>query len=143
MFYHLSNTRQQVYSYYGVLTLRGESVTLFLFTRYIIILYSQVACAIRELVTLAGGADKAHVICGDFNSWSGTAIYQLTNEGYLNDQSMTALQAIHSVQLPEGQVNKSAIELQNVRYFIYGQSADLVLIFNTMYCLSFLEGTLG
>ena len=69
------------------------------------------ACAIRELVSMAGGADKAHVICGDFNSWPGTPIYQLTQEGYLNDHSMTALQAIHSVQLPDGQVRFQYFEL--------------------------------
>ena len=66
--------------------------------------FCQVACAIRELVSMAGGADKPHIICGDFNSTPDSSVYQLTKEGYLNDSSVTKLQEITSVNQPEGQV---------------------------------------
>lgn len=68
----------------------------------------EVACAIKELVTLAGGAQNPHVICGDFNSPPGTPAHQLTQEGYLNDSSMTALQALDDTVQQEGQQGKSS-----------------------------------
>ena len=64
----------------------------------------QVACAIKEMVTLAGGAQNPHVICGDFNSAPDTPAHQLTLEGYLNDNTMNKLQALDTVQLPDGKV---------------------------------------
>lgn len=62
----------------------------------------QVATTIRELVSMAGGADAPHVICGDFNAWPGSPPIQLTQEGYLNDQSMAHLQQVHAVEFADG-----------------------------------------
>ena len=55
-------------------------------------------------MSLAGGADKPHVICGDFNSMPTSPVYQLTREGYLNDLSMAKLQALPTVQMADGKV---------------------------------------
>lgn len=57
---------------------------------------------------MAGGTQNAHVICGDFNSAPGSAPHQLTQEGYLNDNSMTALQAIDNISLASGKVQTEA-----------------------------------
>lgn len=53
---------------------------------------------------MAGGAEAPHVICGDFNAWPGSPAHQLTQEGYLNDQSMAELQKIQAVELADGRV---------------------------------------
>ncbi len=65
----------------------------------------QVSSAIRELVATADGPHNPHLICGDFNAWPETPVYQLVKEGYLNDDSMTSLQNMRSVNLPTGQVS--------------------------------------
>lgn len=62
----------------------------------------EVSSAIRALVTLADGPTHGHIICGDFNSWAGSPVYQLTKEGYLDDESMTALQGCKNVFMPDG-----------------------------------------
>ena len=49
----------------------------------------QIASAIKELVSQAGGADKPHIICGDFNSIPSSAGYQLARDGYLSDDNVT------------------------------------------------------
>ena len=67
----------------------------------------QVASAIRELVAMAGGADQPHILCGDFNSWPDTSVYQLTQDGYLNDRSMAALQTINGATLSDGNVSST------------------------------------
>lgn len=64
----------------------------------------QLACAIRELVKFAGGPDKAHFICGDFNSWPDSPPYQLVQDGHLSEKSLTALQSINSVSQADGQL---------------------------------------
>lgn len=64
----------------------------------------QLACAIRELVKLAGGPDKPHFICGDFNSWPDSPPYQLVQDGHLSEKSLTALQSINSVSQADGQL---------------------------------------
>lgn len=70
----------------------------------ILMLCCQLACAIRELVKLAGGPDKPHFICGDFNSWPDSPPYQLVKDGHLSEKSLTALQSINSVSQADGQV---------------------------------------
>ena len=65
----------------------------------------QVASAIREVVAVADGPNNAHVVCGDFNAWPDTAVYQLSKEGYLNDASMAALQASTDVEMNDGSVS--------------------------------------
>ena len=47
------------------------------------------------------------MLVGDFNGWPGTPVYQLAKEGYLNDQSMSELQAQDCITLPDGQVLNS------------------------------------
>lgn len=64
----------------------------------------QLACAIRELVKLAGGPDKPHFICGDFNSWPDSPPYQLVHDGHLSEKSLTALQSINTVSQSDGQL---------------------------------------
>lgn len=62
----------------------------------------QAACAIKEVVGVAGGEGAAHIICGDFNSeWSSPA-YQLVLDGYLSDASIRKLQAVERLDLSEG-----------------------------------------
>ena len=63
----------------------------------------QVATAMRELVSLAGGPNSAHIIAGDFNSWPDSAVYELMSVGYLNDKSVTSLQALEHIQLPSNE----------------------------------------
>lgn len=65
----------------------------------------EVACAIKELVTVAGGAQNPHVICGDFNSPPGSPAHQLTIEGYLNDDTMSKLQALDHVSHSNGKTS--------------------------------------
>lgn|SRR6218665_1951261 len=71
----------------------------------------QLACAIRELVKLAGGPDKPHFICGDFNSWPDSPPYQLVQDGHLSEKSLTALQSINSVSQADGQVGWFSIKV--------------------------------
>jgi len=61
----------------------------------------------QRLIELAGGADKPHIICGDFNSKPGSVPYQLMADGHLNDSSFTDLQAILSVDSGDNQVSPS------------------------------------
>ena len=67
----------------------------------------QIASAIKELVSQAGGADKPHIICGDFNSIPSSAGYQLARDGYLSDDNVTSLQQLELVDTPEGEVGPS------------------------------------
>ena len=67
----------------------------------------QIASAIKELVSQAGGADKPHIICGDFNSIPSSAGYQLARDGYLSDDNVTSLQQLELVETPEGEVGPS------------------------------------
>jgi len=59
---------------------------------------------VQRLIELAGGMDKPHIICGDFNSWPGTAPYQLMADGHLSDTSFTDLQAILTIDSGDSQV---------------------------------------
>lgn len=61
----------------------------------------QAACAIKEIVTVAGG-DGAHVICGDFNSQWSSPVYQLVLDGYLSDSSIQILQDVQRLELEDG-----------------------------------------
>jgi mRNA deadenylase 3'-5' endonuclease subunit Ccr4 len=63
----------------------------------------QIATAVQKLIELAGGVDKSHIICGDFNSWPGTPPYQLMTDGSLNETSLIALQGIESIDAGEEQ----------------------------------------
>jgi len=58
----------------------------------------------QRLIALAGGLDKPHVICGDFNAWPGSAPYQLMSDGHLSDTSFTDLQAILTIDSGDSQV---------------------------------------
>jgi len=58
----------------------------------------------QRLIELAGGMDKPHIICGDFNAWPGVAPYQLMADGHLSDASFTDLQAILTVDSGDSQV---------------------------------------
>ena len=53
----------------------------------------------------------AFLICGDFNSWPGTTVYQLTKEGYLSDQSVSELQGVNNVRMADGSVSFTFIYL--------------------------------
>jgi endonuclease/exonuclease/phosphatase family metal-dependent hydrolase len=79
----------------------------------------QAAATIRELVTVAGGADQPHVICGDFNSCPDSPVHQLTKEGYLNDASMAALQGVQEVKLADGRVSY-------IQFNFYNTACDTV-----------------
>ena len=65
----------------------------------------QIASAIKELVSQAGGADKPHIICGDFNSTPYSAGYQLARDGYLNDRYVTSLQQLDRIEASDGEVS--------------------------------------
>ena len=56
---------------------------------------------------MAGGVQNPHVICGDFNSPPSSPAHQLTQEGYLNDDTMAKLQALDNVPLEDGKVEMS------------------------------------
>jgi len=58
----------------------------------------------QRLIELAGGLDKPHIICGDFNAWPGASPYQLMADGHLNDNSFTDLQAILTIDSGDSQV---------------------------------------
>jgi len=60
----------------------------------------------RRLIELAGGLDKPHIICGDFNAWPSAAPYQLIADGHLNDNSFTDLQAILTIDSGDSQVTE-------------------------------------
>jgi len=62
----------------------------------------EVSSVIRALISMADGSNSAHIICGDFNSWMGTPVYQLTKAGHLNDSSIAALRNVKKVALPDG-----------------------------------------
>ncbi|CAH1798443.1 unnamed protein product [Owenia fusiformis] len=62
----------------------------------------QISQSIKKVVEVAGGADNPHIICGDFNSQPDTPGYQLACDGYLNDTTMNALQALRHVEMPDG-----------------------------------------
>ena len=62
------------------------------------------ADALKELVATAT-PQGAFFICGDFNSWPGSPVYQLTKEGYLSDQSMSELQGVNNVRMADGSVS--------------------------------------
>ena len=64
----------------------------------------QVASAIKELVATAT-PQGAFIICGDFNSWPGSPVYQLTKEGYLSDQSVSELQGVNNVRMEDQSVS--------------------------------------
>ena len=63
----------------------------------------------QRLIELAGGLDKPHIICGDFNSWPGASPYQLMADGHLNDTSFTDLQALLTIDSGDSQVTYSYI----------------------------------
>lgn len=62
----------------------------------------QAACAIKEVVGMAGGEGSPHIICGDFNSEWNSPAYQLVLDGYLSDTSIRKLQAVEKLELAEG-----------------------------------------
>ncbi|KAK7476266.1 hypothetical protein BaRGS_00032459 [Batillaria attramentaria] len=62
----------------------------------------QAACAIKEVVGVAGGEGAPHIICGDFNSEWHSPAYQLVLDGYLSDASIRKLQAVERLELNEG-----------------------------------------
>jgi len=63
----------------------------------------------QRLIELAGGLDKPHIICGDFNSKPSSAPYQLMADGHLNDSSFTDLQAILTVDSGDSQVSRHCL----------------------------------
>ena len=67
--------------------------------------FQQLAATMQRLIELAGGPDKPHIICGDFNSKPTSAPYQLMSDGHLNDSSFTDLQAILTVDSGDTQVS--------------------------------------
>ena len=48
---------------------------------------SQASLAMRHIVKLAGGTDKPHILCGDFNQEPHMPGYQLMENGYLSDDN--------------------------------------------------------
>jgi len=68
----------------------------------------QLAVTMQRLIELAGGLDKPHVICGDFNAWPTTSPYQLMSDGHLSDASFTDLQAVLTIDSGDSQVNIAA-----------------------------------
>ena len=65
----------------------------------------KIAGAIKELVALAGGTDKPHIICGDFNSTPDSPGYQLARDGALNEENVKLLKGMKNVEMPEGEVS--------------------------------------
>ncbi|XP_076445684.1 uncharacterized protein LOC143283364 isoform X2 [Babylonia areolata] len=61
----------------------------------------QVACAIREVVSMSG-SEGAHVICGDFNSEWTTPAYQMALDGSLAPSSVSTLEGISNLDLENG-----------------------------------------
>ena len=66
----------------------------------------KVASAIKETVSKAGGDSVPHIICGDFNSPPLSPGYLVARDGYPSgDETITKLQQIKGLQLPEGKVS--------------------------------------
>ena len=70
-----------------------------------LLLYFQIACAIKALLNLAGGDTNPHILCGDFNSEASSPGYQLVMEGYLSDDKIDELQSLENLTLPDGSVS--------------------------------------
>ena len=65
----------------------------------------QVACAVKELVNVAGGSENAYILAGDLNALPDMAPYQLARDGYLNDEMIDKLQQMKTVAMPDGSVS--------------------------------------
>jgi len=70
----------------------------------------------QRLIELAGGPDKPHIICGDFNSKPASAPYQLMADGHLSDYSFTDLQAILTVDSGDNQVSCGCLVIFCLKY---------------------------
>ena len=66
----------------------------------------QIASAIKEVVSKAGGDLTPHILCGDFNSEVTSPGYQLCTEGYLSDACIQQLQSLENLQFQDGTVSR-------------------------------------
>lgn len=65
----------------------------------------QIASAVKEIVSKAGGDNFPHIICGDFNSPPMTPGYLVASDGYPSgDEVITKLMDIKRLELPDGKV---------------------------------------
>ena len=70
-------------------------------------MFSQIACAIKEIVRKAGAESYPHIICGDFNSEPFSPGYLMAKNGYLSDEgTIDQLQQLHNLQFPDGRVRQ-------------------------------------
>lgn len=65
---------------------------------------TEVAGAMNELVATAT-PQGAFLLCGDFNSWPESPVYQLTKDGYPGDKSVSELQGVHNVRSGDGSLS--------------------------------------
>ncbi|XP_074663057.1 uncharacterized protein LOC141915434 isoform X2 [Tubulanus polymorphus] len=70
----------------------------------------EIACAMKEIVNIAGGAHNPHMIVGDFNSVPTSAAYQLLRDGYLSSEMIEQLQKLEGITLANGE-KKSLVNL--------------------------------
>lgn len=65
----------------------------------------QIASAVKEIVSKAGGDNFPHIICGDFNSPPMSPGYLVASDGYPSgDEIINKLMEIQGLELPDGKV---------------------------------------
>lgn len=80
----------------------------------------QIASAIKEVVSKAGGDLTPHILCGDFNSEVTSPGYQLCTEGYLSDACIQQLQSLENLQFQDGTVSRIKLYLsRKIMFFKY------------------------
>lgn len=82
----------------------------------------QIASAIKEVVSKAGGDLTPHILCGDFNSEVTSPGYQLCTEGYLSDACIQQLQSLENLQFQDGTVSR-------IKYSVFVKGDNVFLIF--------------
>ena len=70
------------------------------------LLCTQIASAIKEVVSKAGVDNLPHLICGDFNSPPLSPGYMVARDGYPADETVTKLQEIQGLQLSTGEATQ-------------------------------------
>lgn len=81
----------------------------------------QIASAIKEVVSKAGGDLTPHILCGDFNSEVTSPGYQLCTEGYLSDACIQQLQSLENLQFQDGTVSR-------IKYSVFFKGDNIFLI---------------
>lgn len=89
----------------------------------------QIASAIKEVVSKAGGDLTPHILCGDFNSEVTSPGYQLCTEGYLSDACIQQLQSLENLQFQDGTVSR-------IKYSVFVKGDNVFLIFEIWFLLN-------